>query len=274
MRVGVSNPQDNNRKVLERMLKTELNDGIFTITIDRPERRNALSVGMSNGLGDLWDEVDRNDDIKVVILTSTDCGTFCAGMDLKEAAEIKEQKGIDVLTQIRDPHHTRMLHVKKPMIAAMTGHFAAGGMMLSLNCDLRVGLAGTRGGITEAKIGRGSPWAMPLLWMLPQAILKELTLCADMMAVERFHALGFVNYVEPTPDEVRARAQSLASKIRDNAPLSVLAAKASINATMSLGLSAGLDEAKQIHQAVYASEDAQEGPRAFREGCKPQWKGR
>lgn len=256
------------------MLKTELDDGILTITIDRPERRNALSVAMSNGLNDLWEEVDRNEDVKVAILTSTDCGTFCAGMDLKEAAEIKERKGIDVLTQIRDPHHTRMLGVRKPLIAAMTGHFAAGGMMLTLNCDLRVGLAGTRGGITESRIGRGSPWAMPLVWMLPEAILKELTLCGEMMDVERLHALGFVNHVEPTPDEVRARALSLARQIRDNAPLSVLAAKASINATMSLGLSAGLDEAKRLYQVVYASEDAQEGPRAFSEGRKPRWKAR
>lgn len=256
------------------MLNTELKDGILTVTIDRPERRNALSVAISNALTEQWERIDRDDAVRVVILTSADCGTFCAGMDLKEAAEIAETQGIDVLTQIRDPHHSRMLGVRKPLIAAMTGHFAAGGMMLSLNCDLRVGLAGTHGGITESKLGRGSPWAMPLVWKLPEAILKELTLCGEMMPVERFAQLGFVNAVEATPDAVRARALSWAQRIRDNAPLSVMAAKASIDATMSLGLEAGLRNAKEIYATVYASEDAQEGPRAFREGRAPRWLGR
>ncbi|MDF3351610.1 enoyl-CoA hydratase/isomerase family protein [Sulfitobacter sp. KE34] len=256
------------------MLKTDLTEGILTVTIDRPDQRNALTVAMSNALTNLWDEIEADDRIRVTVLTSADCGTFCAGMDLKEAAEIKESKGIDVLSLIRDPHHSNMLKVRKPLIAAMTGHFAAGGMMLSLNCDLRVGLGGTKGGITESKIGRGSPWAMPLVWKLPEAILKELTLCGEMIAVERLHALGFVNFIEPTPDAVRARALGIAQRIRDNAPLSVLAAKASIHATMSRGLEAGLVEAKRIYEPVYASEDAQEGPRAFREKREPQWAGR
>src|ERR1035437_5216693 len=90
-------------------------------------------------------------------------------------------------------------------IAAMTGHFAAGGMVLSLNSDLRVGLAGTKGGITEAKLGRRSPWAVPMPWMLLQPLLMELTLTGELLELERFHALGFVNYVEPTPDAVRQR---------------------------------------------------------------------
>ncbi len=119
------------------MLKTELQEGILTITIDRPERRNALTVAMSNALTDLWEEIEKDERIRVTILTSADCGTFCAGMDLKEAAEIQEREGVDVLTLIRDPHHSNMLKLRKPLIAAMTGHFAAGGMMLSLNCDLR-----------------------------------------------------------------------------------------------------------------------------------------
>ncbi len=256
------------------MLNTDLQEGILTVTIDRPERRNALSVAMSNALTDLWEEIEKDERIRVTILTSADCGTFCAGMDLKEAAEIQEREGVDVLTLIRDPHHSNMLKLRKPLIAAMTGHFAAGGMMLSLNCDLRVGMSGTKGGITESKIGRGSPWAMPLVWKLPEAVLKELTLCGEMIEVERLHALGFVNFVEQTPDAVRDRAMKLAQRIRDNAPLSVLAAKASIHATMSLGLEAGLTEAKRIYEPVYSSEDAQEGPRAFREGRKPRWIGR
>jgi enoyl-CoA hydratase/carnithine racemase len=247
---------------------------IATVTLNRPERRNALSVEAANRLSEIWEEIDRRADILVAILTGADCGTFCAGMDLKEAAEIKRTRGLDVLTFVEDPFHQRMRAVRKPIIAAMTGHFTAGGMMLSLNADLRVGLAGTKGGITEARIGRGSPWAMPLLWMLPQPLLMEMTLCAGLLPIERLVAVGFVNYVEPTPDAVRARARSLAEQIRGNAPLSVTAAKESILTTMNLGCDRGFAEAKRIHEKVYASEDAQEGPRAFAEKRAPIWQGR
>ncbi len=252
----------------------EVSEGIATITLNRPERRNALSVAAAERLYDLWEGIDRRNDIRAVILTATACGTFCAGMDLKEASEIRASRGIDVLTLIRDPFHERMRKVRVPIIAAMTGHFAAGGFMISLNADLRIGLTGTSGGITEAKRGRGSPWAMPLLWQIPQPILMEMVLTGELQTVERLHHLGFINYIEPTVEAVLARAHTLAQTIRDNAPLSVAAGKQSILLTMDVGCAEGLEQAKQIYKHVYASDDAQEGPRAFVEKRLPVWTGR
>lgn len=249
-------------------------DGIATVTIDRPERRNALSIAAADRLHALWERIDADDATRVVILTSADCGTFCAGMDLKEAAEVRRERGIDILQAIRDPFYERMREVKKPIVAAMTGHFTAGGMMLCLNSDLRVGLSGTMGGITEAKLGRGSPWAVPLIWMVPQPILMELTLTGDLVPIERLHQLGFVNDVMPTPEAVRARALAIARRIRDNAPLTVMAGKEAIMRAMEVGCRAAFAEAKRIYEKVYASEDAQEGPRAFAEKRAPLWKGR
>src|SRR5215211_1493487 len=248
--------------------------GIATITLNRPERRNAISVAVAERLHGLWEEVDADAAVRVAIITSADCGTFCAGMDLKEAAEINRDRGVDILSQFRDPFHERMRTVRKPIIAAMTGHFAAGGMMLTVNADIRVGLAGTSGSISEVKVGRGSPWAVPMLWMVPQPVLMEMVLSGESVAIERPHQLGFINHVEPTPDAVRARARAIAERIRDNAPLSVAAAKASVFAAMTLGCERGLAEAKRLHEPVYASEDAQEGPRAFAEKRAPRWRGR
>jgi len=249
-------------------------DGIATVTIDRPEQRNALSVAAANRLRELWDEVDADDGVRVAILTSADCGTFCAGLDLREAAALKAERGIDILTLMRDPFHARMRQVAKPIIAAMTGHLLAGGMLLALNADLRVGLAATEVGITEARVGRGSPWAVPLLWMLPQALVMEMVLTGDRYPIERFADLGFINHVEPTPAAVRARAAALAARIRDNAPLSVAAGKRSILDAMSAGCDGGLALAERTYRSVYASEDAQEGPRAFAAKRAPVWKGR
>lgn len=252
----------------------EVADGIATITIDRPAVRNALSIQANRLLAEFWTRVESNPDIRVVVLTSSDCGTFCAGMDLKEAAAIKRDTGKDILQILDDPYYQDMRKLSKPIIAAMTGHFTAGGMLLCLNSDIRVGLAGTRGGITEARIGRGSPWAAPLLWMLPEPIVSEMVLTGETMPIEKLEALGFINYVEPDPDAVRSRALQLASRIAANAPLSVSAGKRSIRGTLSLGAEAGFENARKLHEPVYASEDAIEGPLAFSQKRPPVWKGR
>ena len=258
----------------ENPILFRLDDGIATVTLDRPAQRNALSIEAMNGLYEVWERIDQNPEVRVVILTSSDCGTFCAGMDLKQTAAIKKDTGKDILSFMKDPFHYRMRRVKVPIIAAMTGHLMAGGMLMSLNCDLRVGLSGSRVGITESKIGRGSPWAMPLLWMLPQPILMELVLTAELMPIERFGELGFINYLEATPDAVRERALMLARQIRANAPLSVEAGKRSILTAMSVGCDTGLEMAWQIYRPAYASDDAQEGARAFSEKRPPRWTGR
>ncbi|MDO9435757.1 enoyl-CoA hydratase/isomerase family protein [Hydrogenophaga sp.] len=251
-----------------------VDDGIATITLNRPAQRNALSVASAERLFDLWSEVDRDEQVRCVVLTSADCGTFCAGMDLKEAARVRQEQGRDILDLLRDPFYERMRSVEKPIIAAMTGHFTAGGMVLALNADLRIGMAGTRGGISEAKVGRGSPWGIPLLWMLPQGVVMEMVLTGELVSVERLHALGFVNHIEADAQAVRDRARTMAARIRDNAPLSVRAGKRGLMAAMSMGCDAGLAAARLTYREVYASADAQEGPRAFAEKRAPVWTGR
>jgi len=258
----------------EGLLWTRLSPGIVEVRIDRPQARNALSVAVFNGLTEAWKRADADPDVQVVILTSSDCGTFCAGMDLKEAAAIKAREGRDITAFIADPFQRAMRSVRVPLIAAMTGSFTAGGMMLSLNCDLRVGLSGTQGGIAEAKVGRGSPWGVPLLWMIPQAILMEMALTGEFVPIERLQALGFVNHIADTPAAVRAKALEIAQRIEANAPLSVRAGKASILRAAAVGAEQGLDEAVRIYAGVYASEDAQEGMRAFAEKRAPRWLGK
>lgn len=247
---------------------------IATITLNRPERRNALSLAANRRLHALWEEIDADPGIRAVVLTSADCGTFCAGMDLKEAAALRAASGKDILDLLEDPFYERMRAVRVPVIAAMTGHFTAGGMVLAANADLRVGLAGTSGGITEARVGRGTPWAAPMVAMLPLAVLMELAVTARMLPVERLHALGFINAVEATPDAVRAKAADYARAIAANAPLSVTAAKAGLMASVELGAHAGYAVSKALHREVYAGADAIEGPLAFAEKRAPHWLGR
>lgn len=250
------------------------NYGVAIVMLNRPQRRNALSIAAAERLHEIWQQVDDDEAARVLIVTSTDCGVFCAGMDLTEAAEVRARRGIDILQALKDPFYERLRAVRKPVIAALNGHFTAAGMVLAANSDLRVGMSGTRAGITEVRVGRGTPWAAPMLTMLPQAVLLELLLTGEMMPVERLHAVGFLNYLEPDAASVRARALALAEAIGRNAPLSVLAAKRAVRAAAALGADEGFAAAKKNHEHVYASEDAQEGPRAFAEKRAPVWKGR
>lgn len=102
----------------------------------------------------------------------------------------------------------------------------------------------------------------------------EMVLTGDWMPIERLYGMGWINYLEDTQEAVQARARQLAERIRDNAPLSVMAGKACLIKAISLGCEAGLAKAKRLYQPVYASEDAIEGPRAFAEKRQPVWQGR
>ncbi|MGI9356855.1 MAG: enoyl-CoA hydratase/isomerase family protein, partial [Rhizobiaceae bacterium] len=138
----------------EMPVRYDLAGGIATIVIDRPHRKNALSVAAANALTDCWRRVEDDDPVTAAILTSSDCSVSSAGLDFKEAAEIRARDGGDILTLMTDPMHERMCGVTKPIIAAVTGSLMAGGMLLSLQRDLRGGLKGTKAGIAEVKVGR------------------------------------------------------------------------------------------------------------------------
>ncbi len=251
----------------------DVSEGIATVTLNRPRRKNALSIAMGERLYELWEIIDRDPTIQVAIVTAADCGVFCAGMDLAETTAVQNERGLDILEVLRDPFYERMGAIEKPVIAALNGHFTAAGMVRAMPADLRGGRAGTRAGITEARAGRGTPWAVPMLWMLPSALLLELIVTAEMLPVERLHQVGFINYLEHTPQAVCERSRALARAIVRNAPLSVRAGKKGLHLGTALGAEQGLAASKQLHEAVYASEDAREGPRAFAEKRTPVWKG-
>jgi len=238
------------------------------MTIDRPNARNALNEVVRTGL---FDAVARfnADDAAVLVLTGAGDQAFCAGGDLKEMAEL----ALEVPPSDFMPIFGRNVTVDKPTIAAVNGVAFAGGFLLAQMCDLCIAADHARFGITEVKVGRGAPWAMPLPWLVPPRVALELLLTGDQIDAARAYEVGLVNRVVPSA-ELHTEAQAMAETIAANAPLSVRAAKEMV---YHAAVGRGDDDfaaADAIWEPVYRSEDAQEGPRAFRERRPPQWKGR
>jgi enoyl-CoA hydratase/carnithine racemase len=250
-------------------VRYHLEDGVAWLVIDRPEARNAINRAVGAGLWDGFRRFEADPAAAVLVLTGAGDAAFCAGADLKEMAAL----GMTVPPQDMAPHLGRNLQVTKPVIAAVNGVALGGGFLLAQMCDLCVAASSARFGITEARWGRGAPWAAPLPWLVPPRVALELLLTAEPIGARRAYEVGLVNRVVPDA-ALREEAGRLAATVAANAPLSVRAAKAMVHAAAGRDLDAALDEGWRLFEPVYLSEDAQEGPRAFLEKRPPVWKGR
>jgi len=250
----------------EEAVTYDVKNGVAWLTINRPEARNALNKAVRDGL---WEGVRRfNGDTaaKVLVLTGAGEKAFCAGGDLKEMADVS----LTVPPPDFLPQLGRNIEVPKPVIAAVNGVAFAGGFLLAQQCDLVVAADTAKFAVSEVKVGRGSPWAAPLSWLVPPRVAMEILLTGDPLTAQRAYEVGLVNRVVPAAELV-AVTQSLAEGIAANAPLSVLACKATVRLSAELGMTHAYAEADRIWEPVYLSNDAQEGPAAFRDKRAPVW---
>jgi enoyl-CoA hydratase len=244
-------------------------DGIAIITINRPETRNCLSKDVREGLRAAWARFDADGAARIAILTGAGNTAFCAGGDLKEMVET----GLKTPPRDMFPVPYENIKLTKPTIAAVNGVAFAGGWMIAQACDLCVASTEAKFAITEVKVGRGSPWAAPLIHMIPQRIYMEIVLTGRPISAQRAYEIGLVNRLAE-PGAVLEAAITLAQDVLEGAPLSVAAARETVMLSTEMGRAAAIDAAYAAHEAAYNSADAQEGPRAFSEKRKPVWKGR
>lgn len=250
-------------------LRYEKVGAVVTLTINRPAQMNALNKAVRTGLFDGFRRFEADPDARVAILTGAGEKAFCAGMDLKEAAETAlKVPPPDFLPILGDT-----IRVTKPVIAAVNGVAYAGGWLMAQMCDLCIASETATFGITEARVGRGMGWAPPLINMVPQRIMLELLVTAKPISASRAYQIGFVNHVVP-PADLMSRAREMAADIVANAPLTVVAAKEMVLAATEMGRSAAIRAGANIFEKVYLSDDAIEGPAAFREKRPPNWQGK
>ena len=244
-------------------------DGIAIITLNRPETRNALTRDVRDGLRTAWDRFEHNPTLRVAILTGAGDKAFCAGGDLKEMVETRMQVPPRDLFPL--PYDT--IELTKPTIAAVNGVAFAGGWMIAQACDLCVASTAARFAVTEVKVGRSSPWAAPLIHMIPQRIMMEILMTGKPITAQRAYEIGLVNRLAE-PAALMETALGLAAEILEGAPLSVQAARETVMLSTEMGRSAALKAARHASETAYCSDDAQEGPLAFAEKRNPVWSGK
>ena len=268
----------------EPHLLVDVADGIARLTLNRPDKRNALGPEMVVRLADAWDAVAADPTVRVALLTGTGEAAFCSGADLgrliplftgARQPEDEWDERIRADARLLDRALMRTTDFPVPVVAAARGFAVAGGMELLLACDLRVVADDSELGLTEVSRGivPAGGGLSRLARHVPWARAAEIVLVGDRIPASEALAMGLVNRVVPS-SEVLATAEALAHRMAANGPLAMRKAKEVMVTSSGLPL----DEAFRIESraagVVMSSEDAREGPLAFMERRAPRFTGR
>ncbi len=252
-------------------IRFELDRGIATITLDRPDQMNSFSGKMGEELGDAYRRCDRDDDVRAVILTGAG-RAFCTGADMTAGPETFASQDAKMFSA--SPVSPPAWEVRKPIIAALNGHAVGLGLTLALQCDMRICADEGKYGVLQVR--RGMMPDAHCHWTLPRLIGIEraasLLLTGRKVAGQEAQALGLVLRSVPAA-LVMETAREIARDIAENtAPLSVAITKKLLWQSSELDADQVEHAETQLHHHLMGKPDAIEGPMAFLERRKPEWK--
>lgn len=248
--------------------------GIATITINRPERRNALDAEHYGLLSKAWRTVRDDEAIRAAIITGAGEQAFCAGADLRSFVSGRPDLATLMHTQANQLLN-RGIELWKPVVAAVNGYCLGGGMTLLLSTDIRVCTDVAKFGLSEVQRGvfPANGGTQRIAQQLPHAIAMEMLLIGDMFDAATAHRWGLVNQVVSI-SELMDTAKDYARRLAANAPLAVQMAKELALRSRDVDLATGLRMEQVFLRVLQESEDVQEGTRAFSERRTPQFRGR
>jgi enoyl-CoA hydratase/carnithine racemase len=248
--------------------------GVATIVLNRPSKRNAVSLAMWRRLGEIFAELGGRDDVGVIVLTGAD-RHFCAGADISEFASVRADAQSGRSYEAANEAATVALRdCRKPTIAAISGYGMGGGCALALACDLRVGDGSTRMGIPAARLGvvYGELDCALLYRQVGLANAKRVLFTGRAFDAQECLSMGLLDIVAAEP--ALAAALALAQEMVGNAPLSLAGSKLILEALSTGTVAARRDEISDLIEAAMDSADYREGARAFLEKRKPAFSGR
>ena len=254
----------------------EIEGYIATVTLNRPEARNAFGAQMLVQMADAWTTLDADPNVRVIILTGAG-GHFCAGSDLKAmAGGWKDDEWSGRFKEDPDIHWKALLRhyrVKKPLIAAVEGTAVAGGTEILQGTDIRIAGASAKLGVAEARWGLfplgGS--AVRLTRQVPYTLAADLLLTGRHITAAEALSIGLIGYVVPD-GQALGKALEIAAVIAANGPVAVRAILRTMRETEGMAENEAFAIEAKIGASVFASDDAREGPRAFAEKRRPHFR--
>lgn len=244
------------------------------VTLNRPEVRNALSRAVNTELLEIATELDRRDDVRIIVITGAGDKAFSAGADLKE------RKGVPAAESSVYVHAIGAAingwgAIHKPTIAALNGSAYGGGLELAMACDFRIAVEGSELGLTEVRLGimPGAGGTQRLPRLVGEARAKEMILLGRRVSAAYALEIGLVHQVVPR-GQLGSAVEAFVGELAQCAPLSVMSAKSAIERGYGKPLDDGLAIEAECYERTLFSEDRDEGLAAFAEGRKPRFQGR
>jgi methylglutaconyl-CoA hydratase len=256
-------------------VRLERRGRVVVVTLDRPERMNALSRSLVARFGEVGREIAGLEDVQLVVVTGAGDKAFCAGADLKERAGMSAEE-VRALLLAYETELGWLETIAVPTLAAINGAALGGGLELALLCDLRIAAHHAILGLPETSLGviPGAGGTQRLPRLLGEARAKELILRAARLSAPEALILGLVNQVLPTSDDFLREVLSWADPILNGAPLAIRAALKAMRGAAERDLREGLALERAAYEHCLGSEDRREALAAFAEKRKPIFRGR
>jgi len=252
----------------------EKSEGIATITINRPEVRNALNEETVAELFTRFEDAEKDENIRVIVITGAGDRAFCSGLDLNIIKGVSPVKGTEN-SRIGQHLCNRIEALGKPVIAAINGFALGGGTELAMACDIRIASENAQLGQTEINLGLIPGWGgtQRLPRFVGKGIAKEMIFTGKRIDAKTAERLGLVNAVVPA-DQLMAKVKELALELASKPPIAIRLLKALINNSTETHPDIGLWQEAEAFGLVTSTEDFNEGVTAFLEKRKPQYKGK